>query len=190
MDKKKSDFTFICYHYLWSPWFLYNNIVLYSHKRVKHRWQIAKQYWNAWLSLLWLQYVIRCLMETSWTKKIQRLLDIWTKLESFSWKEHDNYHGDYNKTYDGDACKQKTCDMTVMHGKNNTCDMMVIHGTKNHMLMYGEKNTSYMMVMHGKIKTHLIWWWCIVKKKKPMVMHGKKKPHIIWWWCMAKWKYK
>ena len=77
-------------------------------------------------------------METSWTKKIQRLLDIWTKLESFSWKEHDNYHGDYNKTYDGDACKQKTCDMMVMHGKNlwydgdackqKTCDMMVMHG--------------------------------------------------------------
>ena len=141
-------------------------------------------------------------METSWTKKIQRLLDIWTKLESFSWKEHDNYHGDYNKTYDGDACKQKTCDMTVMHGKNNTCDMMVIHGTKNHMLMYGEKNTSYMMVMHGKIKTHLIWWWCIVKKTKHisydgdawqnentsnmMVMHGKIKIQVIWWWCMVK----
>jgi hypothetical protein len=67
---KFRSFTFICYHYLWSPWFLYNKIVLYSHKRVKHRWQIAKQYLNVWLSLLWLQYVIRCLMETSWTKKI------------------------------------------------------------------------------------------------------------------------
>ena len=41
--------------------------------------------------------------------------------------------------YDGDACKQKTCDMMVMHGKS-TCDMTVMHG----------KNTCDMMVIHGK----------------------------------------
>jgi hypothetical protein len=104
--------------------------------------QIAKQYLNVWLSLLWLQYVIRCLMETSWTKKIQRLLDVWTKLESFSWKKHDDYHGDYNTTYDGDACKQKTCYFTL-HYHHITC--FYYASPSYHMSFYHASPSFYLL---------------------------------------------